>query len=340
MAKEKVEQKVTQTDSEKKLAIALDAINKKFGAGSAMALGDDYVVDMPRVSTGIIGVDNALGGGFAKGRIIEIYGEESCFKTSLALMVAAMAQKAGGTVGMVDMEHALDPVWAAKLGVDVAKLVVSQPDDGNTGLEITEMLVRDGGCSVVIVDSVAALTPRQELDGDYGDSLPGLQARLMSQGMRKLVGIVAKSDCCLIFINQKREKIGVMFGDPTTTAGGRALKFYASTRVDMTKNTSGQLKDGDNVIGQQFTFKTVKNKTAPPFQKYTFSMYFDYGFSREAELISLGVEYGFVDKAGAWFSYNGEKLGQGAENARQKLIENPEIANELEQKIRTELGIA
>ena len=318
----------------KALGAALAQIEKQFGSGSIMRLGDSGTThDVQVVSTGSLGLDLALGvGGLPRGRIIEVYGPESSGKTTLALHVVAEVQKLGGTAAFVDAEHALDPLYAGKLGVNVADLLVSQPDTGEQALEITDMLVRSGAVDVVIVDSVAALTPKAEIEGEMGDSHMGLQARLMSQALRKLTGIIKRSNTLVIFINQIRMKIGVMFGNPETTTGGNALKFYASVRLDIRR--IGSLKRGDEIIGNETRVKVVKNKVAPPFKQATFDILYDVGISRESEIIELGVAQGLMEKTGAWYSYKGERLGQGKDNVRTYLKEHPEIAREIEARIR------
>mgnify|MGYP001819795713 CR=1 FL=1 len=326
-----------EDNKRKALSAALSQIEKQFGKGAVMRMGDVSAVrDVDVVSTGSLGLDVALGiGGLPRGRVVEIYGPESSGKTTLALQVIAEAQKAGGTAAFVDAEHALDPTYAEKLGVDVDELLVSQPDTGEQALEITDMLVRSGSIDVVVVDSVAALTPKAEIEGDMGDSHMGLQARLMSQALRKLTGNIKRSNTMVIFINQIRMKIGVMFGNPETTTGGNALKFYASVRMDIRR--IGAIKKGDEIIGNETRVKVVKNKMAPPFRKAEFQILYGEGISREAELIDLGVQHGFVEKSGAWYSYNGERIGQGKENVREFLKQNPDIAGDIEAKIRAEL---
>ncbi len=321
----------------KALAAALSQIEKQFGKGAVMRMGDGTAVgNIEAISTGSLGLDIALGiGGVPRGRIIEIYGPESSGKTTLTLHVVAEAQKQGGTCAFVDAEHALDPQYAEKLGVNIDELLVSQPDTGEQALEITDMLVRSGAVDVVVVDSVAALTPKAEIEGDMGDSHVGLQARLMSQALRKLTANIKRSNCVVIFINQIRMKIGVMFGSPETTTGGNALKFYASVRMDIRR--IGAIKKGDEVIGNETRVKVVKNKVAPPFKQVEFQILYGEGISREGEIIDLGVKQGIIDKSGAWYAYNGERIGQGKENARQYLKEHPELAAEIEQKIRAEL---
>jgi len=319
--------------------LALSQIEKQFGKGSIMRLGSkEAIVPIAVISTGSISFDAALGvGGFPRGRVVEIFGPESSGKTTVALQVIAEAQKTGGMAAFVDAEHALDPIYARKLGVDVDNLLVAQPDYGEQALEIAEALVRSNAIDVLVVDSVAALVPKAELEGEMGDSHMGLQARLMSQALRKLTGIVSKSRTCLIFINQIREKIGVMFGNPETTTGGNALKFYASVRMDIRR--TGAIKKGDEVVGNETKVKVVKNKVAPPFREAHFDILYGEGISREGEIIELGVENKIVEKSGAWYAYNGEKIGQGKDNAREFLRERPELAVEIENKVRTALGI-
>jgi len=321
----------------KALAQALGQIEKQFGKGSVMRMGDGGVVrDIEAISTGSIGLDVALGiGGLPKGRVVEIYGPESSGKTTLTLQVIAQAQKLGGTAAFVDAEHALDPSYAAKLGVDVDELLVSQPDTGEQALEITDMLVRSGAVDIVIVDSVAALTPKAEIEGEMGDSHMGLQARLMSQALRKLTANIQRSNTMVVFINQIRMKIGVMFGSPETTTGGNALKFYSSVRLDIRR--IGAIKKGDEVIGNQTRVKVVKNKVSPPFKQAEFEILYGEGISRHGEIIDLGVQHGIVDKAGSWYSYGDDRIGQGKENVREFLRNNPEMAEEIEGKIRSKL---
>ncbi|HSM29838.1 MAG TPA: recombinase RecA [Woeseiaceae bacterium] len=325
-------------DNRKKaLAQALGQIEKQFGKGSVMRLGDgSMIANIEAISTGSIGLDVALGiGGLPKGRVVEIYGPEASGKTTLTLQVIAEAQKMGGTAAFVDAEHALDPQYAEKLGVNVDELLVSQPDTGEQALEITDMLVRSGAVDVIVVDSVAALTPKAEIEGEMGDSHVGLQARLMSQALRKLTGNIKRSNAMVVFINQIRMKIGVMFGSPETTTGGNALKFYSSVRLDIRR--IGAIKKGDEVIGNQTRVKVVKNKVSPPFKMAEFEILYGEGISREGEIIELGVQNGLVDKAGSWYSYGDDRIGQGKENVREFLKANPDVAVELEQKIREKL---
>ena len=326
-------------DKTKALDAALSQIERAFGKGSIMRLGqNNQSVEVETVSTGSLGLDIALGiGGLPKGRIVEIYGPESSGKTTLALHTIAEAQKRGGVCGFVDAEHALDPVYARKLGVDLDNLLVSQPDTGEQALEITDTLVRSGAIDILVIDSVAALTPRAEIEGEMGDSLPGMQARLMSQALRKLTGSISRSKCMVIFINQIRMKIGVMFGSPETTTGGNALKFYASVRLDIRR--IGSVKDRDEVTGNQTRVKVVKNKLAPPFKQVEFDIMYGEGVSKMGELVDLGVKSGIVEKSGAWFSYNSQRLGQGRENAKTFLRDNPEMANEIEIAIRQSAGV-
>ena len=323
-------------DEKKKQAldIALGQIEKQFGKGSIMRMGDGTVVhDITAVSTGSLGLDLALGvGGLPRGRVVEIYGPESSGKTTLALHVAAEIQKAGGTAAFVDAEHALDPSYAGKLGVKIEDLLVSQPDTGEQALEITDMLVRSGATDLVIIDSVAALTPRAEIEGEMGDSHMGLQARLMSQALRKLAANIKRSNTLVIFINQIRMKIGVMFGNPETTTGGNALKFYSSVRLDIRR--IGAIKKGDEVVGNETRVKVVKNKVAPPFKEAIFDILYGQGISRAGEIISLGVKHDIIEKAGAWYGYKGERIGQGKDNVRGFLLEHPEIAAEIERLVR------
>jgi recombination protein RecA len=325
-------------DRGKAVEAALLNIEKKFGKGSIMRLGEREVSDIPAISTTSLSLDAAIGvGGIPRGRIIEIYGPESSGKTTLALHIVSEAQKAGGVAAYIDAEHAMDAEYAGKLGVNIDQLLISQPDSGEQALEIAEALVRSNGVDVIVIDSVAALVPRAEIDGEMGDSLPGLQARLMSQALRKLAAIVAQSNTCFIFINQIREKIGVMFGSPETTTGGRALKFYASVRLDIRR--IGAIKDGDRAVGNRTRVKVVKNKVAPPFRECEFDIMYGEGISREGDVVDLGVNNKVVEKSGAWFSYKGERLGQGRENAKQTLKDNPEMLQRIENEVRTALGI-
>lgn len=325
------------SDKDKALNTTLSQIEKQFGKGSIQRLGDNQInSNIEVISTGSLGLDIALGvGGLPRGRVVEIYGPEASGKTTVTLQAIAACQRAGGTAAFVDAEHALDPIYAKKLGVDVDALLVSQPDTGEQGLEITDMLVRSGAVDMVVVDSVAALTPKAEIEGDMGDSHMGLQARLMSQALRKLTGNIKKSNTLVIFINQIRMKIGVMFGNPETTTGGNALKFYASVRLDIRR--TGAIKKGDEILGSETRVKVVKNKVAPPFRQVNFDIMYGEGISRESELIDLGVAENLVAKAGAWYSYNGERIGQGKENVRIYLKEHPEIADELDATLRQRL---
>ncbi len=325
-------------DKQKALEAALGQIERAFGKGSVMKLGEGQVVEIEAISTGSLGLDIGLGiGGLPRGRIVEIYGPESSGKTTLALHTVAEAQKAGGICAFVDAEHALDPGYARKLGVDLDELLISQPDTGEQALEIADTLVRSGAVEVLVVDSVAALTPRAELEGEMGDSLPGLQARLMSQAMRKLTASISKSNCMVIFINQIRMKIGVMFGSPETTTGGNALKFYASVRLDIRR--IGAIKDRDEVVGNQTRVKVVKNKVAPPFRQVEFDIMYGEGISKTGELLDLGVAANIVEKAGSWYSFDGNRVGQGRENAKTFLKENPDIADTIEARIRENAGL-
>ncbi len=325
-------------DKKQALEQALAQIDKTFGKGSIMRLGANDKVDIDAISTGSLGLDIALGiGGLPKGRVIEIYGPESSGKTTLALQVVAEAQKKAGVCAFIDAEHALDPGYAKKLGVKIEELLISQPDTGEQALEIADTLVRSGAVDVLVIDSVAALTPKAELEGEMGDSLPGLQARLMSQALRKLTGSISKSGCMVIFINQIRMKIGIMFGNPETTTGGNALKFYASVRLDIRR--IGQIKDREEVVGNQTRVKVVKNKVAPPFKQVEFDIMYGEGISKTGELVDLGVKAGIIEKSGAWFSYGGERVGQGRENSKLFLKENPKIAAEIERAIRANAGL-
>jgi recombination protein RecA len=326
-------------DKHKALDAALAHIEKQFGKGSIMKLGaHDRAMDVEAISTGSLGLDIALGiGGLPKGRVIEIYGPESSGKTTLALHVLAEAQRLGGVCAFIDAEHALDPVYARKLGVNVSELLISQPDTGEQALEIADTLVRSGAVAILVIDSVAALTPKAELEGEMGDSLPGLQARLMSQALRKLTGSISKSGCMVIFINQIRMKIGVMFGNPETTTGGNALKFYASVRLDIRR--IGQIKERDEVVGNQTRVKVVKNKVAPPFKLVEFDIMYGEGISKTGELVDLGVKAGVIEKSGAWFAYGGQKIGQGRENTKQYLKDNPAVAAVIEKAVRQNAGL-
>ena len=332
--------KALNTEKAKALQAALLQIEKQFGKGSIMRLGVGEVIeDIAVVSTGSLGLDIALGvGGLPRGRVVEIYGPESSGKTTLTLQVIAEMQKVGGTCAFIDAEHALDIQYAQKLGVNLQELLISQPDTGEQALEIVDALVRSGSVDLVVIDSVAALTPKAEIEGEMGDSLPGLQARLMSQALRKLTGTIKKTNTMVIFINQIRMKIGVMFGSPETTTGGNALKFYASVRLDIRR--IGSIKRGEEIIGNETKVKVVKNKVAPPFKTAEFDILFGEGVSREGEIVDMGVEAKVVEKSGAWYAYKGEKIGQGKDNAREFLRENPEIAHEIENKVRESLGIS
>ena len=335
MAEHRIERERT-----KAIELAVGQIEKQFGKGSIMRLGQQGVgIQVPCISTGAVSIDYALGiGGVPRGRVVEIFGPEASGKTTLALQVIANAQKAGGMAAFVDAEHALDSTYTAALGVNLDDLLVSQPDNGEQALEIVEVLVRSGGVDVIVVDSVAALVPRAEIDGEMGDAQVGLQARLMSQALRKLTAVVSKSNTCLIFINQLRVKIGVMFGNPETTTGGRALKFYASVRIDIRR--IGAIKDGDVVIGGRTRVKIVKNKVAPPFRQAEFDLMYGRGISREGDLLDLAVDRKIVERSGTWFSYSGDRLGQGRENAKNFLRSNPDTAQAIEDKVRAELGLA
>ena len=326
------------TDKSKAIEGALANIEKKFGKGSIMKMGERPVEAVGSISTSCLSLDAAIGvGGFPKGRIVEVYGPESSGKTTLALHVVAEAQRQGGIAAYIDAEHAMDPEYAEKLGVDIDNLFISQPDSGEQALEIAETLVRSNSVDVIVIDSVAALVPRAELDGDMGDSLPGLQARLMSQALRKLTAIVAQSNTCFIFINQLREKIGVFFGSPETTTGGKALKFYASVRIDIRR--IGAIKDGDKVVGNRTKVKVVKNKVAPPFRETEFDIMYGEGISREGDLLDLAVNHKVVEKSGAWFSYSTERLGQGRENVKNMLKDNTDLRDRIENDVRKALGM-
>jgi recombination protein RecA len=327
-----------KSERAKAIDIALAQIEKQFGKGAIMRLGDKKIADVTAISTSSLSIDAAIGiGGMPRGRVVEIYGPESSGKTTIALHVVAEAQRSGGNAAYIDAEHAMDAEYAEKLGVQINDLFISQPDSGEQALEITEQLTRSGAFDVIVIDSVAALVPRAELDGDMGDSQPGLQARLMSQAMRKLTAVVARSNTCLIFINQIREKIGVMFGSPETTTGGRALKFYASVRIDIRR--VGPIKDGENIIGNRTRVKVVKNKVAPPFKEAEFDIMYGQGISREGDLLDLAVEHKIIDKSGAWFSYKGERVGQGRDNSKIFLGENPEMRQRVEQEVRKALNM-
>ncbi|MGB5075927.1 MAG: recombinase RecA, partial [Sphingorhabdus sp.] len=329
---------MNNADREKALEAALAQIDRAFGKGSAMKLGSREAITIDAVSTGSLGLDIALGiGGLPKGRVIEIFGPESSGKTTLTLHAIAEAQKAGGTAAFIDAEHALDPGYAKKLGVDIDNLIVSQPDTGEQALEIADTLVRSNAVDILVIDSVAALVPRAEIEGEMGDSHVGLQARLMSQALRKITGSISRSNCMVIFINQIRMKIGVMYGSPETTTGGNALKFYASVRLDIRR--TGQIKSGEDIVGNTTKVKVVKNKVAPPFKQVEFDIMYGEGISKTGELVDLGVKAGIVEKSGAWLSYDGNRIGQGRENAKQFLKDNPKIADEIERAIRSNAGL-
>src|SRR5262244_2051536 len=330
---------MNEQERRRAIDVALAQMEKQFGKGAILRLGSKAVAPVSVISSGSISIDNALGvGGFPRGRVVEIFGPESSGKTTLALQVIAEAQKTGGMAAFVDAEHALDAAYAQKLGVDIDNLLVSQPDNGEQALEIVEVLIRSGGVDVVVVDSVAALVPKAEIEGEMGEAQMGLQARLMSQALRKLTGVVSKSKTCLIFINQLREKIGVMFGNPETTTGGRALKFYASVRMDIRRIAS--IKDGDVVVGGRTRVKVVKNKVSPPFREAEFDVMYGEGISRTGDLLDLAVDKRIVEKSGAWFAFAGERLGQGRENAKQFLKDNPDVFAVIEERVRKELGMA
>jgi recombination protein RecA len=327
---------MSNTEKLKALKLTIDKIDKDFGKGSVMMMNEKPVTEQGVISTGSIGLDVALGiGGLPKGRVIEIYGPESSGKTTLATHIIAEAQKKGGICAFIDAEHAFDSAYAQKLGVDIDNLLISQPDYGEQALEIADRLILSGALDVVVIDSVAALVPKSELEGEMGDSKMGLHARLMSQALRKLTATISKTNCCCIFINQLREKIGVMFGNPETTTGGNALKFYASVRLDIRR--MAQIKDGDEVVGNHIKVKVVKNKVAPPFRQAEFDIIYGEGISKVGEVIDMGVEMGIVQKSGSWFSYNNDKMGQGRESVKQLLLDNPEMANEIEAKIRAKI---
>jgi recombination protein RecA len=321
-----------QSGKDQALNLAVDQIRKNFGQGAIMQLGDEHKIDVETFSAGALSLDLALGGGIPKGRIIEIYGPESSGKTTLTLHAIAEIQKEGGSAAFIDAEHALDPAYAERIGVDINKLLVAQPDNGEQALEIVETLVRSNAVDLIVVDSVAALVPQAEIEGDMGDSHMGLQARLMSQALRKLTGIISRSKCTVIFINQLRMKIGIMFGNPETTTGGNALKFYASVRMDIRRVS--QIKSGDDVIGNRTRVKVVKNKIAPPFREAEFDIMYNVGISRQGDVLDLGVQHGIVGKAGAWFEYDGAKIGQGREAAKQYLVDNPKVAKTIEKQVR------
>ncbi len=338
MALERTVERTDRGDRAKAIEAAIANLEKQFGRGTVMRLGEQRVDEIEVISTGSLGIDAALGvGGVPRGRIIEIYGPESSGKTTLALHIVAQSQKLGGIAAYIDAEHAMDAVYAEKLGVKIDDLLISQPDSGEQALEITEALVRSGAVDIIVIDSVAALTPRAELEGDMGDSLPGLQARLMSQALRKLTAVVGRSNTSLVFINQIREKIGVMFGSPETTTGGRALKFYSSVRLDIRR--IGAIKDGDVIVGNRTRVKVAKNKVAPPFRECEFDIIYGEGISKLGEIIDLGVDKKIVEKSGAWFSYKGERLGQGRDNSKNTLRENPEMCARAEAEVRAALGI-
>lgn len=337
MAEKETEKKQINADKLKALQMAIDKIEKDHGKGTIMKLGDNRVVDVPVIPTGSIGLNAALGvGGYPRGRVIEIFGPESSGKTTLAIHAIAEAQKAGGIAAIIDAEHAFDRFYAEKLGVDVENLFISQPDDGEQALEIADQLIRSSAIDIIVIDSVAALTPKAEIEGDMGDNRVGLQARLMSQALRKLTASINKTNTCCIFINQLREKIGVMFGNPETTTGGNALKFYSSIRLDIRRAT--QIKEGDEVIGNQTRVKVVKNKVAPPFKKAEFDIMFGEGISKAGEIIDMGVETGIIKKSGSWFSYGDSKLAQGRDACKRLIQDNPELAAELEEKIMNALN--
>ena len=331
------EQKEVNQEKLKALQLTMDKIEKSYGKGAIMKLGDSVVEDMPFISSGSIGLDAALGiGGLPKGRVVEIYGPESSGKTTLALHAIAESQKKGGIAAFIDAEHAFDRFYAQKLGIDIDELLISQPDNGEQALEITENLIRSGAIDIIVIDSVAALTPRSEIEGEMGDSKMGLQARLMSQALRKLTSTISKTGCCCIFINQLREKIGVMFGNPETTTGGNALKFYSSVRLDIRRIS--QIKDNENAVGNRVRVKVVKNKVAPPFRMAEFDLIFGEGISKVGEIIDWGVEFNIIKKAGSWFSYGETKLGQGRDTVKKLLLDNPELADELETLVRAALA--
>lgn len=336
MSKEKNETVNVNSEKQKALQLTLDKIEKSYGKGAIMKMGDNAIVNVSVIPSGSIGLDYGLGvGGYPRGRVIEIYGPEASGKTTLAIHAIAEAQKAGGIAAMIDAEHAFDRFYAEKLGVDVENLLISQPDNGEQALEITDHLIRSGAIDIIVIDSVAALTPKAEIEGEMGDSKMGLQARLMSQALRKLTANINKTNTCCVFINQLREKIGVIFGNPETTTGGNALKFYASVRIDIRRLS--QIKEGEEVFGNRTRVKIVKNKLAPPFKKAEFDIMYGEGISRTGEIIDLGVDYNIIKKSGSWFSYGDTKLGQGRDGVKQLLIDNPELAEEIEDKIRKAL---
>lgn len=332
MAETKEKTDSQQTGKQKALGLALESIEKQFGKGSIMKLGEVHHANVETISTGSLGLDIALGGGLPKGRVVEVYGPESSGKTTLTLHAIAEVQRLGGTAAFIDAEHALDPAYAKRIGVDVTNLLLSQPDNGEQALEIVETLVRSNAVDLIVVDSVAALVPRAEIEGDMGDSLPGLQARLMSQALRKLTGVINRSKATVIFVNQIRMKIGVMFGNPETTTGGNALKFYSSVRMDIRR--IGQIKQGDEIIGNHVRVKVVKNKVAPPFREAEFDIMYNEGISKSGDIIDLAVKHDLVEKAGAWFSYKGEKIAQGREAAKKYLSDNPKVSAEIAKRVR------
>jgi recombination protein RecA len=332
------EKNSTDKNREKALEVAIAQIEKQFGKGAIMRLGSDGIVEIAAISTGSIGLDVALGiGGFPRGRVVEVYGPESSGKTTLALSAVAQAQKAGGTAAFIDAEHALDVTYASKLGVNIDDLLISQPDTGEQALEVTETLVRSGALDIIVIDSVAALVPKAEIEGNMGDSLPGLQARLMSQALRKLTAAISKGQATVMFINQIRMKIGVMFGSPETTTGGNALKFYSSVRLDIRRIE--QIKNAQELVGNRVRVKVVKNKVAPPFRQAEFDIFFNEGISRVGELIDLGLDKQIVERAGSWYSYDGNRIGQGRENTKQYLMANPEMTQEIESKVLEEYNV-
>lgn len=335
--KEKKEENSVQSEKMKALQLTIERLDKTYGKGSVMKLGDTPIEELEVISTGSVGIDLAIGvGGFPRGRVVEIYGPESSGKTTLAIHAIAEAQKKGGIAAFIDAEHAFDITYAKRLGVDVENLLISQPDNGEQALEITENLIRSGAIDIIVIDSVAALTPKSEIEGEMGDSKMGLHARLMSQALRKLTGTISKTRCVCIFINQLREKIGVMFGNPETTTGGNALKFYASVRIDIRR--IAQIKDGDNILGNRVRVKVVKNKVAPPFHQAELDIIYGLGFSKSGEVVDMGVELNIIKKSGSWFSYEETKLGQGRESVKALLLDNPELMEELENKIKEKLS--